>query len=238
MEENVNEATSAENPNQAVDEGGNGQATTAAPTVDNTPVEQKTDGVELPKENLLTQATVDSEGEQPKSEEATEEQGEKEGPSGAPDTYDDFKAPEGVKFDSEVIDSFKEVAKEANLTQEDAQKLLDKVSPVLARRQVEQIAAVNQGWIERSKADKELSADWDRSMSDIARVRDRFARNDDGSVDADIAEFMSLPIGNHPGVLKLLARAGRAISEAGFPQGTPSGSGKISPADFYNSAKK
>ena len=238
MEENVNEATSAENPNQAVDEGGNGQAATASPTVDNTPVEQKSKGDELPKENLLTQATASTEGEQPKSEEVAPEQSEKEASNCAPEAYEDFKAPEGVQFDSEVIDSFKEVAKEANLTQEDAQKLLDKVSPVLARRQVEQIAAVNQGWIERSKADKELSADWDRSMADIARVRDRFARNDDGSVDADIAEFMSLPIGNHPGVLKLLARAGRAISEAGFPQGTPSGSGKISPADFYNSAKK
>ena len=136
------------------------------------------------------------------------------------------------------MDAFKEVAKETNLSQAQAQNLLDKVAPVIAQRQMAQIAEVSKQWAERSQADKELSADWTRSMADIARVRDRFAKNEDGSVDPDIQEFMSTPIGNHPGLLKLLARAGRAIGEGSFPRGSEAGDGKASPGDFYKSAKR
>ena len=127
--------------------------------------------------------------------------------------------------------------KEANLSQSEAQALLDKMAPVLEKRNVEMLGRISAQWTERSKTDKELSADWNRSMADIARFRDRFAVNADGSKDADIEEFMSLPIGNHPGLLKLLARAGHAIGEAGFPRGSAAGDGKVMPRDFYNSAK-
>ena len=143
-----------------------------------------------------------------------------------------------MKYDDQVIGSFKEAAKEANLTQGQAQNLLDKVAPVIAQRQMAQIAEVSKQWAERSRADKELSADWNRSMADVARMRDRFAVNEDGSVDPDIKEFMSTPIGNHPGLLKLLARAGRAIGEGDFPRGSNAGDGKVSPGDFYKSAKR
>ena len=134
--------------------------------------------------------------------------------------------------------TFKEVAKELNLSQEKAQGVLDKMAPILAQRQIENIQAVSKQWEERSRADKELSADWNRSMAAIARVRDRFSRGPDGTVDADIDEFLRLPIGNHPGCLKLLARAGHAIGEAGFPRGSAAGDGKVSPEAFYKSAKK
>lgn len=227
--ENANQATGTEGGNeQAASAGAEGSASSATTT--------QSEG------NLLTGATGeakegDGEGSKPEGDQKPADE-KKEQPEGAPESYEDFKAPEGLKYDDQVIDAFKEVAKETNLSQAQAQNLLDKVAPVIAQRQMAQIAEVSKQWAERSKADKELSADWTRSMADIARVRDRFAKNEDGSVDPDIAEFMSTPIGNHPGLLKLLARAGRAIGEGSFPRGSEAGDGKVSPGDFYKSAKR
>lgn len=225
--ESTNQATGTEGGNeQAASAGAEGSTSSATTT--------------QPEGNLLTGATVeakegDGEGSKPEGDQPDKK---KEQPEGAPESYEDFKAPEGLKYDDQVMDAFKEVAKETNLSQAQAQNLLDKVAPVIAQRQMAQIAEVSKQWAERSQADKELSADWNRSMADIARVRDRFAKNEDGSVDPDIAEFMSTPIGNHPGLLKLLARAGRAIGEGSFPRGSEAGDGKVTPGDFYKSAKR
>lgn len=197
-------------------EGGTGPAASAG-------AEGATSTAPQSEGNLLTAAEGGKEG----ATEGAKPEGDpksgddkKEQPEGAPESYEDFKAPEGLKYDGQVMDAFKEVAKESNLSQEQAQHLLDKVAPVIAQRQMSQIAEVSKQWADRSRSDKELSSDWNRSMADIARVRDRFAKNADGSVDPDIAEFMSTPIGNHPGLLKLLARAGRAFGEADFPRGS------------------
>lgn len=208
--ESTNQATGTEGGNeQAASAGAEGSASSATTT--------------QPEGNLLTGATGeakegDGEGSKPEGDQKPADE-KKEQPEGAPESYEDFKAPEGLKYDDQVMDAFKEVAKETNLSQAQAQNLLDKVAPVIAQRQMAQIVEVSKQWAERSQADKELSADWNRSMADIARVRDRFAKNEDGSVDPDIAEFMSTPIGNHPGLLKLLARAGRCIGEGTFPRG-------------------
>lgn len=215
-------------------EGGNEQAASAGAEGANSTAPQS-------EGNLLTAAEGEkegaTEGSKPEGDQKPADE-KKEQPEGAPEAYEDFKAPEGLKYDGQVMDAFKEVAKETNLSQTQAQHLLDKVAPVLAQRQMAQIAEVSKQWAKRSQADKELSADWNRSMADIARVRDRFAKNEDGSVDPDIQEFMSTPIGNHPGLLKLLARAGRAIGEGSFPRGSEAGDGKVSPGDFYKSAKR
>lgn len=197
-------------------EGGTGPAASAG-------AEGATSTAPQSEGNLLTDAADAKEGEpngaKPEGETKSDDD-KKEPPEGAPESYEDFTAPEGLKYDDQVMDAFKEVAKESNLSQEQAQHLLDKVAPVIAQRQMSQIAEVSKQWADRSRSDKELSSDWNRSMADIARVRDRFAKNADGSVDPDIAEFMNTPIGNHPGLLKLLARAGRAFGEADFPRGS------------------
>lgn len=238
-------SAAAETTNEAAGANGgeNGQATPAAPEgKEGQPQNAGT-------ENLLTGAKQsDGEGSEGKAGEtkaegsdAKSEEGEKkeEAKEGAPEQYDDFKVPEGVEFDDQVIGSFKDVAKELNLSQKQAQHLLDKCAPVIAQRQIEQIKAVSAQWKERSETDKEIGGEnWARAASDIARVRDKFSVGADGKVDLDIQEFMNLPIGNHPGLLKLLARVGRAFGEADFPRGSADRDGKITPAQFYESASK
>ena len=235
-------SAAAETTNEAGANGGeNGQAAPAAPQAQPSANPQET-------ENLLTGAKVETAGEakegQP-NETKTEggekkpEEGEtKEKTEGAPEQYEDFSAPEGLTYDDQFIGTFKDAAKELNLSQKQAQQLLDKCAPVLAERQIEQIKAVSKQWEERTKTDMEIGGEnWTRAASDIARVRDRFGVNADGKMDPDIQEFMQTPIGNHPGLLKLLARVGRAFGEGDFPRGDVAKDGKVSPAQFYESAK-
>ena len=234
MSEQETSVPAAETTNEAAgaDGGENGHATPAAPAEQ--PKEQ-----DAGTENLLTGAKQsDGEGSEEKANEKKTQGGEEKSEEGAPEQYEDFKVPEGVEFDDQVIGSFKDVAKELNLSQKQAQHLLDKCAPVIAQRQIEQIKAVSDQWVERTKADKEIGGtNWTRAASDIARVRDRFGVNADGKMDPDIAEFMSTPIGNHPGLLKLLARVGRAFGEAGFPKGGNDSDGKIRLDDIYKLEK-
>ena len=205
---------------------------TATPSPEQEPAaQQKTllDGAPSEKTPEPTkEGSKAEEGEKAKDE--TEPDPEKAKEEGAPEQYEAFQAPEGVNLDNDVMNQFGEVAKKLNLSQEKAQSLIDAVSPVLAKRQMEAIANVSNQWAEKSKGIPEIAD----HMSDVARLRDKFAYNADGKIDADIAEFMSSPAGNHPGVLKLLARAGRAFGEAGVPRGTSVGPETITAKDIYS----
>ena len=163
----------------------------------------------------------EADGKTDGEEKPSEKQEEKE-PEGAPENYEPFTIPSGDKADPEVMKVFGEAAKDLNLSQAKAQGLIDKMMPIFEKRGLENIQAVSQQWAERSKNDPEIGGTkLSQSLSDIARLRDKFAVNANGEVDPDIAEFMSSPMGNHPGCLKLLARAGRAFGEAQYPRGNP-----------------
>jgi hypothetical protein len=166
----------------------------------------------------------DAEGEEAAKQDATE--------NAAPENYADFKAPEGVELNGAVVDSFKGVAKKLNLSQEKAQAMIDEIAPVMAAQQVEFIKRVSGQWLEQAKKDPEIGgSNYDSSIQRAIKVRDRFGRMPDGNYDADVAELFSLPVGSHPGFIKLLARVGAAISEDTPPKGKVSGA--ITPQDIY-----
>ena len=78
---------------------------------------------------------------------------------------------------------------------------------------------------------------WQTAQRDVARIRDLFGKGPDGKMDPDVEEFLRSPMGNHPGVLKLFARAGKAFGEGSFPRGRGEGVEKISARDIYNRTK-
>ncbi|MBQ9240552.1 MAG: hypothetical protein IJ164_04325 [Duodenibacillus sp.] len=174
------------------------------------------------------------EGQQQSQEAKSEE------PKGAPEKYDDFSVPEGYELDKGVSEAFKGVAKELGLTQENAQAVITKMTPALAQMQVEQINEISQGFVNRTMSDPEIGGTkWQTAQRDVARIRDMFGKGPDGKMDPDVEEFLNSPIGNHPGVLKLFARAGRAFGEGGFPQGrSERGGDKIDPSDMYPRTRK
>mgnify|MGYP000246692541 CR=1 FL=1 len=180
----------------------------------------------------------EGDGEPTSKDDGQKADGEK-APEGAPESYEAFTTPEGVELDHGVMTEFSGIAKEFGLSQEKAQGVLDRMLPVMAQRQMEYIQEVAKGWAERTQNDKEVGGtNFQASLAAVARIRDHFSYNENGEMDPDIKEFLSSPMGNHPGAVKLLARAGHSLGEAKFPQGT--GGDKVMPTaeDFYASARK
>jgi len=139
--------------------------------------------------------------------EGVKAEGEQAKPEGAPEKYE-FKAADGVAFDDAVIGAFSEVAKDLNLTQDAAQKVLDKMGPVLASRQMEQITAVQTEWAESAKVDREFGGDKlqenlgtaKKALEEFGSPELRTLLNDSG-------------MGNHPEVIRAFYRIGKAMSQ-------------------------
>ena len=134
-------------------------------------------------------------------------------PDGPPEMYE-FKAPEGKEYDNAVLEPFAEAAREANLTQDAAQKILDRMAPALAARQQEQVAAVRTGWLESSRTDKEFGGEkLQENLSAAKRALDSYAA----------PEFRKLlddtGLGNHPEVIRMLVRVGKSMNEDSFVSG-------------------
>ena len=171
---------------------------------------------ESASEQIDSQAATGAEGDD-QSQQVTEGQGastdEAKAPEGAPEKYE-FAAPEGQQFDDTVIGAFSEVAKELNLPQDAAQKVLDKMAPVIQARQAEQIQAVRVEWAETAKVDKEFGGEHLAANLAVAKKGlDAFASPEMRKL-LDDSGF-----GNHPEVIRTFFRAGKAISEDGFVGG-------------------
>ncbi|ODH78012.1 peptidase [Salmonella enterica subsp. enterica serovar Enteritidis] len=84
-----------------------------------------------------------------------------ETPPGAPEKYA-FTAPEGQELDTSALAQFEPVARELNLTQEQAQKLVDVYPKVLAgvqQQQAESWQKQTEDWAAAVKADKDIGGD-------------------------------------------------------------------------------
>jgi hypothetical protein len=160
------------------------------------------------------------------------DQGKADDKSGAPEQYE-FKAQEGLQFDEQVIEAYSEVAKELNLSNDDAQKLLDKVAPVMAARQQEQIKAVVDGWSETARTDKEFGGEkLSENLATAKKALDAFGTPELKTL------LNESGLGNNPEVIRFMYRAGKQISEDKFVGGKgPSGSDKSLADKLYSNQK-
>lgn len=172
--------------------------------------------------DLLTGDTPDEAAEQ-------EAEGAKEG---APEAYE-FKAPEGQEFDPSVISAFSEVAKELNLSQENAQKLLDRMSPVIDARQQAAVETLRTQWADEAKGDQEFGGEkLDASLGVAKKALDQF-----GS--APLKQMLKeTGLGNHPEVIRLFVKVGQAISEDGVVMGKQARPAKAPEHKLYPSMNK
>ena len=170
-----------------------------------------------------TESHVKSVGEQaePQQQEANGQESQSQSTEGelesktegAPEKYE-FTPAEGTQFDEQVIGAFSEIAKELNLTQEAAQKVLDKMAPAIQARQSEQIAAVQSAWANQAKSDKEFGGDkLNENLAVAKKALETF-----GSPELS-ALLNESGMGNHPEIIRAFYRAGKAISEDRFVGG-------------------
>lgn len=138
-------------------------------------------------------------------------------PEGAPEAYA-FVAPEGQTFDDAIIGAYSNVAKELGLPQDKAQKMLDTMSPAIAARQAEQLEAAKAEWIETAKTDKEFGGDkLTENLAFVAKAREDLATPELRTL------LDQTGLGNHPEMIRMFYRYGKAISEDSFTPGRNNG---------------
>lgn len=142
-----------------------------------------------------------------------------------PEKYE-FKAPDGREFDQGVLEQFSEVAKELKLTQEGAQKVIDKLSNAIAEKQANTLKAAADEWVKSVNADKEIGGDkLNENLSVAKKALEAFGTPELRAL------LNESGLGNHPEIIRAFFKAGKAISEDRYvPGGIGGFSGAKDPA--------
>lgn len=128
--------------------------------------------------------------------------------AGAPEKYEPFTAPEGTALDAAVMTEFETAARELNLPQDAAQKLIDKMAPVMAKQQTAQLEQLRTDWAAASTSDKEFGGDkLTENLGFARKAMDTFGTPELKTM------LNETGLGNHPDVVRFMVRAGKAISE-------------------------
>jgi hypothetical protein len=169
-------------------------------------------------------------GEEPPKEEPPKEEPPKEEPKPkAPEEYTEFAIPEGTTLDEQTGTEFKGLAKELDLTQEQAQKLLDFGGEKL-RAQIEapyKLWAETQAkWQAEVKADPEIGGTkFEQSIKDAAQVFVPGESNPFVKSDAEaksLREALNMTgAGNNPAIVKFFVKIGTLLKEPGSLSGGP-----------------
>lgn len=151
---------------------------------------------------------------------AGEEDKKDDKPEGAPEKYE-FQTAEGTELDTEALKDFEPVARELNLSNEQAQKLVDAYPKILAgvqQRQSEAWQKQTEDWAAEVKADKEIGGDkLNASLSKAQRAFDQFST-------PELKEYLNTTgLGNHPGLVKMFVKIGASMSEDGMVTGKNEG---------------
>lgn len=144
---------------------------------------------------------------------------------GAPEAYAEFAMPEGIQMDAAAIESFQAVAKDLNLSQDAAQKMIDKMAPAMASRQQELLAQARTDWASAATADKEYGGEkLSENLAVAKKAMDTFGT-------PELRQLLNESgLGNHPEVIRVFYRAGKAISQDGFVAGKSAPGASSDPA--------
>jgi hypothetical protein len=152
-------------------------------------------------------------------------EGEKKQGEGAPEKYEDFKAPEGVKTDQAVLEEFKTLAKSMNLSQENAQKIFDlqvKGAQAQDAAKLNQYKEVAEGW--KQETLQALGPEYPRELAIAAKAIDRFG------TPALRQMLNDSSLGSHKEFVSFFVKVGKALSEDTFADGRQSAAAERSAA--------
>lgn len=206
------EASAAEAPAAGGDAGAPAATTGGepAPAGQEATPEGQQDGAAKPEGDGAAQKP-EGEGEKPDAEKTGDKKDDDKKPEGAPEAYE-FKAPEGGELDKEAVAQFEPIARELNLSQEQAQKLVDlygsKVMPQLMKQQADTWQKQVADWGTAAKEDAEIGGDkFDGNLTRAKQAMDKFAT-------PQLREFLETTgMGNHPELIRVFVKVGAAMSE-------------------------
>ena len=136
-----------------------------------------------------------------------------EGPLGAPDEYGSFALPDGMDVDGALLEQFKPLAKELNMTQADAQKFVD-LHARFHEGLNQRVSAAADQWEYEATADPEYGGvNFDTNMGVANGALKRFGT-------PELTRLLSeTRLGSHPEVIRVFHRIGQAMSERGVVSG-------------------
>lgn len=142
-----------------------------------------------------------------------------------PDEYDFTEAmPDGMEMDQGLAEAVSPVFKELGLTQDQAVTLTKAYAEhvqAAADQQAQQINDMVSGWVDTAKADKEIGhAAWKDSVDLANKVIREF-----GTPELVNDVLVQQAMGNHPEMIRLLSRIGKAISDDSLVTGTATDTG-------------
>lgn len=184
-----------------------------------------------PADPGVTETQQGGQPQQPAGEQAQgQQQAEVKQPEGAPEKYD-FTAPEGFTFDDAVIANFSEVAKELNLPQDKAQMMLDKMQPVLATRQMEQLQAASIEWANAARTDQEIGGErFHENLGVAKKAMEAYAS-------PELRQLLNeSTLGNNPEVIRLFYRVGKDMSEDRLVTGQGGTNKAADPRSLYRAS--
>lgn len=137
--------------------------------------------------------------------------------TGAPENYGEFTIPQGYELDKAAVAEFLPLAKELNLSQAGAQKL---VEWDIARAQKATADAEKEwndmvvSWQKTAKEDKEIGgAKFDENLAVANGVIDKFG------TPALKQALVTTMVGNHVEFVRLLTKVGKALGEGSIKTG-------------------
>lgn len=146
----------------------------------------------------------------------------------APEAYAEFTAPEGVQL-GELSDEVKALAKTLDLTQEDAQQVVDlgaKLAQKAAADQAAQVQTIQATWLVDLKADPDIGGD--KLDANLARAKEALAATATPQLVTLLARS---GLGDHPDVVKLFLKIAPAfLPDTHVPGGKAPGAGTKSAA--------
>lgn len=127
----------------------------------------------------------------------------------APEKYESWKLPEGVKFSDSLNESFSELARKAGLSQADAQASLDKLLSAQREQVQTEIRGQVEQWGEALAKDPEIGgAKLDKeTMPNVAKALAAY------DTDGSLRELLLSGLGTHPAIVRVLAKVGKAVSQ-------------------------
>lgn len=180
--------------------------------------------------------TPESKGDGAATETPDSKPADAEKPTGAPETYEDFTIPEGMEVDKDALAKFGPLAKELNLTQEQAQAFVDIYTTRMQdmnEATVEAWTKVREGWVTDGKADKEFGgANYDTNVATAKKAIEKFGG------DSFREALNTTGMGDHPEMIRFLWKVGQAISEDGVLPGNATGPEKTLAQRLFPSHNK
>jgi hypothetical protein len=155
----------------------------------------------------------------------------------APEKYEAWKLPDGVEIDKATAGEFEPVARKLDLTQEQAQGLVDFHAQLVAKQAKDQAGAfetMKENWLTEAKNDKEIGGDkFDENVGFARKALEKL-----GSPKL-IEAFNTTGTGNHPEIIRLLAKIGREIGEDGMHKaGAANGAADLATTLYPSMQKK